>query len=59
MVEAVEAVAAPNIEPAGDPDFEAPKIEAFEVLNGDGEEEVFPPKTELLSAGLAPPNIDP
>ena len=59
VVEAVEGVAAPNIEPAGEPDFVAPKIEAVEVLNGDGEEEVLPPKTELLSAGLAPPNIDP
>ena len=59
MVEAVDGVAAPNIEPAGEPDFAAPKIEAFEALNGDGEEEVFPPKTELLSAGLEPPNIDP
>lgn len=30
------------------------------MLNGDGdEEEVLPPKTELLSAGLAAPNIDP
>jgi len=61
VVEAVEGVAAPNIEPAGEAAVVAPKIEVFEeVLNGDGDaEEVFPPKTELLSAGLAAPNIDP
>ena len=36
-----------------------PKTEAFEVLKGDGEEELLP-KTEPLSADLgAPPNIDP
>ena len=54
-------VAAPKIEPvdeAGDaPPF--PKTEAFDVLKGDGEEELLP-KTELLSSDLgAPPNIDP
>ena len=55
----MEGVAAPNIEPAGGADVVvAPKIEAFEVLNGDAED-VFPPNTELLSLGLAAPNIDP
>jgi len=59
VVDGVEGVAAPNIEPAGGADVVvAPKIEAFEVLNGDAED-VFPPNTELLSLGLAAPNIDP
>ena len=53
-------VAAPKIEPVEEAgDAPPPKTEAFEVLNGDGEEELLP-KTELLSADLAaPPNIDP
>ena len=53
-------VAAPKIEPADEADDPPPpKTEAFEVLKGDGEEELLP-KTELLSADLAaPPNIDP
>ena len=54
-------VAAPKIEPvdeAGDAP-PPPKTEAFDVLKGDGEEELLP-KTELLSSDLgAPPNIDP
>jgi len=59
VVDVVEAVAAPNIEPVGGADVVvAPKIEAFEVVNGDAED-VFPPKTELLSLALAAPNIDP
>jgi len=59
VVDGVEGVAAPNIEPAGGADVVvAPKIEAFEVVNGDAED-VLPPKTELLSLGLAAPNIDP
>ena len=53
-------VAAPKIEPVDEADdAPPPKTEAFEVLNGDGEEELLP-KTEVLSADLgAPPNIDP
>ena len=51
-------VAAPKIEPVDEADdAPPPKTEAFEVLNGDGEEELL---TEVLSADLAaPPNIDP
>ena len=54
-------MAAPKIEPVDEADDAAPppKTKAFEVLKGDGEEELLP-KTELLSADLAaPPNIDP
>jgi len=58
VLDAVEGVDAPNIEPVGGADVVAPKIEAFEVVNGDAED-VFPPNTELLSLGLAAPNIDP
>jgi len=59
VVDVVEEVAAPNMEPAEGADVVvAPKIEAFEVVNGDAED-VLPPKTELLSLGLAAPNIDP
>ena len=54
-------MAAPKIEPVDEAEDAPPppKTEAFEVLNGDGEEELLP-KTEVLSADLAaPPNIDP
>jgi len=53
-------VPAPKIEPVDEAeDTPPPKTEAFEVVKGDGEEELLP-KTELLSADLgAPPNIDP
>ena len=53
-------MAAPKIDPVDEAgDAPPPKTEAFEVLNGDGEEELLP-NTELLSADLgAPPNIDP
>ena len=54
-------VTVPKIEPVDEAEDAPPppKTEAFEVLKGDGKEELLP-KTEPLSADLgAPPNIDP
>ena len=60
LEDGAEVVTVPKIEPADEAgDAPPPKTEAFEVMNGDGEEELLP-KTEVLSADLgAPPNIDP